>query len=158
MRLCLLLPLLLLAPLLYAHEAHREGRGDMQERGEQERVHKINTEYLRTIKPIFRAKCFDCHSAQTKYPWYYPLPIAKQIIDRDIREGRKHIDMTSDFPFSGHHPPMEQLEVIKKVVQNNSMPLMRYRLLNWGSGLTLSEKGRILQWINAAQAIDAAPE
>src|SRR4051812_12395601 len=33
-------------------------------------VRKIRASYLVTVKPIFSAKCFDCHNAQIAAPWY----------------------------------------------------------------------------------------
>lgn len=60
----------------------------------QEALQAINQNYIQAIRPIFREKCFDCHSSETRYPRYYKFPGARQLIDRDIREGRKHIDMT----------------------------------------------------------------
>lgn len=72
-------------------------------------------------------------------------------MDRDIREGRKHVDMTNGFPFEGHHSVVEQLEALEKVIGKDSMPLWRYRLLHPGSGLTEQEKKVILDWVGSAR-------
>ena len=112
-------------------------------------LQKINGRYLKEVKPIFAAKCFDCHSASTRYPRYYRLPIARQMIDADIREGREHIDMTLDYPFAGHHSPEEQLTTIAETVRKNSMPPWDYRLMHRGSRLTPDEARRIREWVQA---------
>ncbi len=114
---------------------------------------QINEHYVREVRPVFLKSCFDCHSANTRYPWYYDLPIATQIIDRDIREARKHIDMTAGFPFKGHGTPLEDLEAIEKVVNEGSMPPWRYRILHRGSRLTDDEKGQIMQWIQKNRSL-----
>lgn len=112
---------------------------------------RTNQLYLQNVRPIFKAKCFDCHSDQTRYPWYYRLPGIKQLIDDDIKEAREHMDLSHDFPFGGHHSPKEQLKDLKEVVAEDKMPLWRYRLLHWNSGLTDEEKRIILEWLEKSR-------
>lgn len=117
---------------------------------------RINREYLSRIRPIFREKCFDCHTTETRFPWYYAfaLPGARQLIDYDIREAKKHLDLTRDFPFEGHHgTAADNLKALERVVRENRMPLWRYRLLHWGSGLATDEKDKILEWVHESQTI-----
>src|SRR3989338_8759883 len=90
----------------------------------------INRDYVQNVRPIFAQKCFDCHTGQTRYPRYYSLPGVKQLIDRDIREGRKHLDVSDDFPFKSHATPQEDLEEIAEVVKENTMPPWRYWVLH----------------------------
>ncbi|MBI1908715.1 MAG: heme-binding domain-containing protein [Deltaproteobacteria bacterium] len=110
-----------------------------------------NQLYRQNVRPIFETKCFDCHSDQTRYPWYYRLPGVRQLMDHDIEEAREHIDLSHDFPFGGHHPLKEQLKDLKEVVEENEMPLWRYRLLHWNSGLTDEERRIILEWLEKSQ-------
>ena len=109
-------------------------------------LNSINSSYLRDIKPIFQRSCFDCHSSQTQYPWYYKLPGAKQLIDSDIEEARKHLDMDNDFPFVSHATPIEDLQAIKKTTKEASMPPFRYRVLHKNSSLSMEDKKIILDW------------
>lgn len=113
----------------------------------------INQAYLKKIKPIFQMKCLDCHGTASSLPWYSKIPGPKGIIERDIREAHKHMDMDNDFPFGGHGSPQEDLYEIKEVVHDNSMPPFQYKLLHWRSGLTAEEKNKILNWIDESLAI-----
>jgi len=123
-----------------------------------ETLDAINRNYIRTIRPIFRTKCFDCHSTETRLPWYYRLPGARKLIDGDIREARKHIDMTRDFPFEGlHGTAVDNLRAVERVIEENRMPLWRYRLLHWGSGLSTEEKDKILNWVHESQTAISQP-
>ena len=110
-------------------------------------LEQINSYYKKDIKEIFKAKCYDCHSSFTRTYWHSHLPIAKQMIERDIRDGRKHLDMSHDFPFEGHGSPKEDLQAIAKTIERSDMPPMRYRLLHPKSKLTSSEEETILLWI-----------
>lgn len=115
---------------------------------EAQALEKINLEYQNKVKAIFQSKCMNCHSTQTEYPFYYNWPFAKKLIDDDIAESKKHLDMTNDFPFSGHGTPAEYLEAINKVTSKGSMPPMRYRIMHWASGLTNVERKTISTWVN----------
>lgn len=139
------LSLLLLAWTSSAHEGEKHPTENV------EALQAINASYLATIKPIFRRACFDCHSIQTHYPWYYNIPGIKQWIDSDIKEARKHLDMTNDFPFRGHGSPRKDFEAIRKTIQKNSMPPFRYTMMHWDARLTESEKEIVLKWIDENQ-------
>lgn len=114
---------------------------------EEQNLRKINEEYIAQVKPIFQVSCMNCHSSNTKYPWYHILPGAKQLIDYDVRESKVHLDMTNDFPFGGHGSPVEDLEAIKKAINDKTMPPLRYRVLHWSSALKPEEVKTIRAWI-----------
>lgn len=146
----------------HAHPKPNPALSSSQEEKRQASLHQINERYKQTVKPIFQKSCFNCHSEQTQYPWYYKLPIAKQLIDSDIRESKKHIDLTNDFPFRGHGSPEKDLPAIRKAIEDHTMPPFRYKILHSGSGLSEDEQQVIFRWIreslSALQPSTAANE
>ena len=135
-----------------AHQGHEHHKAlplsESQEQNRKIKLEKINDDYKQRIKPIFQRSCFDCHSTQTKYPWYYKIPGAKGLIDSDIAEAKKHIDLSHDFPFQGHGSPEEDLPAIRKAIEGNTMPPFRYKILHPNAKLSEPERKAILQWIN----------
>lgn len=111
----------------------------------------INNEYKEKVKQIFRKKCFDCHGIIKKLPWYYKLPLIKQLIDYDIKEAKKHLDMTDDFPFGGHGNPLADMESIRKTAVKKSMPPWRYLIMHLDYRLTDQNTEDIINWINSAK-------
>jgi hypothetical protein len=109
-------------------------------------VADTGADYRSRVEPIFKASCFDCHSNQTRYPWYYRLPGVKSMIDGDIKGARKHMDMSEGYPFPGHGTPDEDLQDILDVLDDGSMPPMEYRVFHWGSGLSKNEKETVKDW------------
>jgi hypothetical protein len=107
--------------------------------------------YAADVEPIFKTKCFDCHSNKTRYPWYYEVPIVRQLINHDIEEAREHMDMSEGFPFQGHGTPAEDLAELKSVIEDNEMPPLLYVLAHRGSSLTEGERRIILNWIEASR-------
>lgn len=114
-------------------------------------VHKkIKEGYEAKIQPIFGMKCFNCHSAETKYPWYYKLPIVSQIMDSHIKEARSHLDMTKGYPFRGHGSPQGDLKAIIKVIEKDKMPPWYYTPFHANSELNENEKKLILSWAHTS--------
>lgn len=118
-----------------------------------EALDRAGQNYLRDVEPILKKKCFDCHAADFTPSWFYALPGVKQLIDWDIRKARSFIDMGKGYPFAGSFDFMEQLYELETEVNTDGMPLTRYRVMNWGSGLSDAERKIILEWIAASQAL-----
>ncbi|MDB5036984.1 MAG: hypothetical protein JWQ35_512 [Bacteriovoracaceae bacterium] len=112
---------------------------------------RVNENYLKSVRPIFESKCFDCHSSHTVHPWYYSLPLVKQLIDRDVKEARADLDMSKDFPFLGKGTPTDYLDVVRDAVNDKSMPPWRYRILHRSSELTEQDRKTILMWVDLSE-------
>ncbi len=139
--------------LCYSHggKVHREETVILPSKDAFIDIYKqVNDDYIRQVEPIFQAKCFNCHSLKTNYPWYYKLPGAKQIINDHIKEALGHLDMTEGFPFKGHETPIKDLEALKKTIQNDSMPPWYYRIFHEDSSVTDQEKELIFKWIDSS--------
>jgi len=141
-----------------AHPSKTEHRAQSGNDASNEALKAINESYTKNVKSIFKKSCFDCHSNQTKYPWYAKLPGAKQLIASDISEANSHLDMSEDFPFKGHGSPIEDLEAIRKAVVENSMPPFRYWILHNGSRLSSEEKKAVLEWVNSSLQLLKDPQ
>jgi cytochrome c len=98
-------------------------------------------------KAVLVAKCADCHSNETRWPVYARMAPGSWLIERDIVEARKKMDLSR-----WEEMPVETQEVLAaKIVQEakrGDMPPLQYRLLHWDAKLskgdvqTLSMLGR----------------
>lgn len=116
---------------------------------------KIQSEY-QGVKHLFERGCYDCHSDQTKYPWYHKIPIIKGLIDSDIRKARKHVDFSSGFPFKGHARPADDLLDIRGELIDGDMPPWNYKLMHWGAAPSDAERDTIITWIDNSLRLLAA--
>lgn len=105
-------------------------------------------EMYQPVKPILERSCFDCHSNTTCYPWYHKLPLIEGMIDGHIEEGRKHLDMSDDFPFSGKEHSLELLADIREEVEQDNMPIFSYRMLHWGKLIEGESRDSLFGWID----------
>lgn len=118
----------------------------------QDIYYKINTNYKKTIKPIFKRTCFNCHGSKITYPWYYKIPVIKQYIDYDIKEAKKHLDFSNDFPFSGHDTPENDLKAVLKSLKEDSMPPLAYSFMHSKERITDTELKIVMDWIKTSVA------
>jgi len=125
-----------------------------------EQLSIVNELYLKDVKPIFEKKCLSCHGSMSEadLPWYYPIPGVRQLIDQDIAEAKKHVDMSNDFPFGGHGDAAADLNAIKKSIEEGNMPPFRYRVMHWGSAINSNDKEKIFRWIEQSLMIFAEDE
>lgn len=108
-------------------------------------LRQINTTYQELL-PVFRKACFDCHSKETNYPWYFKLPLVSNMIRHDIKKARKHLLMGESFPFEKGESPGKDLEEIAETIEENDMPPLKYQIMHWAAFLSKEEKKAILEW------------
>ncbi|MFM1875589.1 MAG: hypothetical protein RL266_1326, partial [Bacteroidota bacterium] len=46
------------------------------------------------LKNILNKACMDCHSNETKYPWYANVVPVNYFLDNHIKEGREHLNFS----------------------------------------------------------------
>jgi cytochrome c len=89
-------------------------------------------------KSVLVTKCADCHSNETRWPAYARLAPASWLIERDIVEARKKMNLSN----WDQLPADEQLALAGQMIheaKNGEMPPLQYRLLHRKSGLTSTD-------------------
>lgn len=46
------------------------------------------------IQAILQRACYDCHSYETKVPWFDQIVPTYWLVVRDVREGRRHLNFS----------------------------------------------------------------
>lgn len=118
--------------------------------------------YAKAAKAL--AKCFDCHSPYTKMPFYASFPIAKDLIQKDIKNGLSFMNMVDALVMKKEVPVSEvSLAKVEQAIESNSMPPLPYLLMHWNNVLTKDDKANLMAWIQKVRSehymsLDAAPE
>jgi hypothetical protein len=100
------------------------------------------------ISSILVEKCYDCHSHNTQYPWYFNLqPIAWWMADH-IRHGKEELNF-SDFKNYSERKANHKLEEISELIRDDEMPLPSFTLVHQSAKLTAEEKSSINAWIKS---------
>ena len=89
-------------------------------------------------KAVLVTKCADCHSSETRWPVYARVAPGSWLIERDIVEARKHMDLSRWELLS-----MEQQQVllakISHEAKSGDMPPLQYVALHWGAKLSQTD-------------------
>ena len=89
-------------------------------------------------KAVLLAKCADCHSNETKWPIYARIAPGSWLIERDIIDARKHMDLSQ----WQNTPPETQQVWMAKIVQeakSGDMPPPQYLVLHWDAKLSKAD-------------------
>ena len=100
------------------------------------------------VDTILAKACNDCHSNNTRYPWYNNIqPVAWWLNDH-IVEGKKEINF-SEFATYRIGRQYRKLDEVIKQVKQDEMPLSSYTLIHRNAILTLNHKLAITNWAAA---------
>lgn len=104
---------------------------------------------------ILGTKCANCHTDDTEYPFYAALPVAKSLVQKDVKTGRQYLEMASALT-AADVPAEVVLAKIEYASEYGTMPPKRYLALHWNGGLSASEKATLKKWIVATRAANYA--
>jgi hypothetical protein len=103
------------------------------------------------IDGLLQRACYDCHSNETRWPWYASVAPASWLVAWDVRHARKHLNFSTwgDYPLEKQRDTLD--EIVEMVVQDE-MPLWYYRPLHPDARLTSAEREQLVAWAEAGQA------
>jgi len=78
--------------------------------------------------------CFDCHSNQTKWPWYSNIAPVSWVVQHHVDEGRETIN------FSEWNQDWESAEDAAEEVAKGRMPMGGYDLMHPEAALTPAQR------------------
>ena len=97
------------------------------------------------VKQILSTSCYDCHSNNTHYPWYFSVQPVAWWLSGHIKEGRKHLNFDELSSYRLRRQ-FKKLEEIKKMVEENEMPLSSYTLIHRDAALTPAQIQTLVLW------------
>ena len=103
------------------------------------------------IKNIFAKACNDCHSNNTRYPWYSHIQPVDWWMNNHVREGKRELnfDEYANRPLRYQYHKMEE---IADEVEEGEMPLDSYTWMHRDARLTETEKKEVIDWANSVRA------
>jgi cytochrome c len=86
-------------------------------------------------KAVLVTKCADCHSSETRWPVYARVAPGSWLIERDIVNARKHMDL-SRWELLSMEQQQALLAMISHEAKRGDMPPFQYVALHWGAKLS----------------------
>jgi cytochrome c len=98
-------------------------------------------------RAVLVAKCADCHSDETKWPPYARIAPGSWLIERDVIEGRRHMNLSRWSELTADDRQVLESKIIQET-RKGDMPPFQYRILHWGAKLS-AEDVRALSKLNS---------
>ena len=97
------------------------------------------------VSVILKTSCYDCHSNETKYPWYTNISPLSWWIKDHINEGREELNFSEWGTFKEKRKN-HKLEECIELIDEDEMPLLSYLITHGDAKLTADDKGFLLEW------------
>ncbi len=88
-------------------------------------------------KELFYRACADCHSNETKWPWYSKIPPASWLVVHDVNEGREKFNISAQ--------DMGEADDAAEAVLEGEMPMKIYTVMHPEARLTDAQRQALAQ-------------
>jgi predicted Fe-S protein YdhL (DUF1289 family) len=98
------------------------------------------------IVQILKTSCYDCHSNDTKTPWYGYIAPVKWLVNYDVQKGRKHVNFSNWNTLSS----VEKIKVLDECADEilmDEMPMKIYTSMHQDALLNESQKEAFASWV-----------
>lgn len=100
---------------------------------------------------LWNRACADCHSSETKWPWYAMLAPTSWITTLDVKAGRRGFNISELTSYAADELP-DLPDGIGRRIKNGAMPPKEYLLLHPEARLTEDEKKLLTEGMAATLA------
>ena len=97
-------------------------------------------------------KCYDCHSNNTRYPWYFHIQPIGWWLAAHVHDAKEELNF-SDFKKYDAERSAHKLEELGEVAQDRSMPLEAYTALHKQTEITDEDEKAIKDWLSSVKRV-----
>lgn len=109
------------------------------------------------VRSVLRQKCADCHSTETRWPWYGRFAPASWLMESDITEAQEQMNLSQ-----WESLPDEEIRTLRAeiagVARAHIMPPLQYRVAHRDVAVTEDDVKVLRDWAqgNVTQKLDEA--
>jgi hypothetical protein len=101
------------------------------------------------VLALLRRSCFDCHSHESRWPWYSYIAPASWLVADDVHHAREHLNFSAWNRYDADERA-DLYEEIGEEVSEGAMPLPIYLFGHPGARPSEAERATIVAWASAA--------
>ncbi|HEY6417759.1 MAG TPA: heme-binding domain-containing protein [Candidatus Binataceae bacterium] len=108
------------------------------------------------IEATLRRACYDCHSNETRWPWYRRIAPVSWLVARDVERGRRQINFSE---WGAYYPATRKrkLQWSERAVREHAMAPSSYLLIHPGARLSDADRSALENWIESSTSA-SSPE
>ena len=103
-----------------------------------------------TVQAVLQNSCYDCHSNNTRYPWYAAIQPGSWWMASHIDEGKGELNF-DDFANYSKRRQLSKLKAMQGAIEDESMPLPSYTLIHRDAILSQKDKKLLKDWIDVSR-------
>ncbi len=103
------------------------------------------------IKNILAKACNDCHSNNTRYPWYAHIQPVHWWLNHHVNDGKSELNF-DEYANRSLRYQYHKMEEIAEQVEKGEMPLDSYTWMHPDARLSDTEKKELLEWTKNVRA------
>ena len=103
----------------------------------------------KAVRAVLERACFDCHSHQSRWPWYGYLAPASWLIAYDIEEARDHLNF-STWDRYDEDEQVDKIEEAWEEVEEGEMPPFFYLPRHPTARLDEADRALLREWAENA--------
>lgn len=105
------------------------------------------------ILRVLKRACYDCHSNQTRWPWYSYIAPISWVVSRHVLEARRRLNFSEWEAYaSDPDTASHKLGEIADEVSTGRMAPLYYRAMHAGARLNHAERDQLIRWAQAGSA------
>ena len=97
------------------------------------------------VQALFQRSCYDCHSNETRWPWYSWIAPVSFLIAHDVTEGRRELNFSAWESYQDSRKKRKLKEIVEQV-ELSKMPQWYYVLIHPEAKLSAAERELIIKW------------
>jgi hypothetical protein len=97
------------------------------------------------VRAMLRRACYDCHSNETRWPWYSHVAPVSWLVAHDVHEARKHLNFST---WNQYNPKRQarKLNEVWEEVDEGEMPLWYYLTVHRDAVLSVEDRALLRAW------------
>ena len=99
------------------------------------------------VRATLQRSCSDCHSDQTRWPWYSYVAPVSWLISSDVHGARSALNFSEWGTYSPKRRA-DKLEEFCDQLMNRKMPDSKYTFIHRRARLTQQERDAVCTWAN----------
>lgn len=109
------------------------------------------------VEKMLRSACYDCHSNETKYPWYSNVAPVSWWLKDHIDEGREYFNFSTWADIS-EEDKNHILHECEEEVEHKKMPLDSYTWTHGDADLSDEQRETLATWFNSKMTAEDSEE
>jgi hypothetical protein len=102
------------------------------------------------VVSLMKTTCYDCHSEETKTPWYAQVAPFSWWINDHINEGKEHLNFSA-FGMYSAKKAAHKMEECYEELEKGEMPLTSYTITHADARLSDEQKATLINWFKSVE-------